>query len=52
MTAVTQPAWRDRTGVVTSNATRGDGLAAFGERTTAGSFLVMIAPGFGARYTF
>jgi hypothetical protein len=52
MTALTQPTWRDRTGVVTSNVTRGDGLAAFGERTTAGSFLVLIVPGFGARYTF
>lgn len=52
MTALTQPRWRDRTGVVTSNVARGDGLATFGERTTAGSFLVFIAPGIGARYTF
>lgn len=52
MTALTQPSWRDRTGVVTSNVARGDGLATFGERTTAGSFLVFVAPGLGARYTF
>ncbi len=52
MTALTQPKWRDRTGVVTSNVGRGDGLATFGERTTAGSFLVFVAPGVGARYTF
>lgn len=52
MAALAQPRWRDQTGVVTSNAARGDGLATFGERTTAGSFLVMVAPGIGARYTF
>jgi len=52
MAALAQPRWRDQTGVVTSNGARGDGLASFGERTTAGSFLVMVAPGIGARYTF
>lgn len=52
MTALTQPSWRDRTAVVTSNATRGDGLATFGERSTMGSLLVFVAPGVGARYTF
>lgn len=52
MAALTQPKWRDQTGVITSNTGRGDGLATFGERTTAGSFLVMVAPGIGARYTF
>lgn len=52
MAALTQPRWRDQTPVVTSNVARGDGLATFGERTTAGSFLVFVAPGLGARYTF
>jgi hypothetical protein len=52
MSALTQPRWRDQTAVVTSNVARGDGIATFGERTTAGSFLVFIAPGIGARYTF
>ncbi len=52
MSALTQPKWRDRTPVVTSSTGRGDGLASFGERTTASSFMMLIAPGFGARYTF
>jgi len=52
MVALQQPRWRDQTGVVTSNAGRGDGLATFGGRTTAGSFVMMVAPGIGARYTF
>ncbi len=52
MTALSQPSWRDQTPVVTSNAGRGDGIATFGTRTTAGSFLFLFAPGLGARYTF
>lgn len=52
MTALAQPSWRDRTPVLTSNGATGDGLARFGERTTAGSLLVFVSPGIGARYTF
>lgn len=52
MTALAQPRWRDQNAVVTSNVARGDGIATFGERTTSGSFLLLFAPGFGARYTF
>lgn len=52
MTALAQPSWRDQTAVVTSNVARGDGIATFGERTTAGSFMLLFAPGVGARYKF
>lgn len=52
MTALAQPSWRDQTPVVTSNVARGDGIATFGERTTAGSFMLLFAPGIGARYKF
>lgn len=52
MTALSQPTWSDGTGIVTSSTGRGDGLATFGDQSTAGKVLVLVAPGVGARYDF
>lgn len=52
MTALAKPSWSDGTSIVTSNSGRGDGLATFGDQSTAGSVLVLVAPGVGARYDF
>jgi hypothetical protein len=53
MAALSQPKWTDRNAVVTGPPPgRGDGQGSFGEQSIAGSLLVFVAPGLGARYDF
>jgi len=50
LTALAKPTWNDGTTLLTSNRDRGDGLATFGEQSTVGSLLVLVAPSVGLRY--
>jgi hypothetical protein len=54
MTALSKPKWNDAPGVLTTNVSgkQGDGVGTFGNDTLAGSFMVLVAPGLGARYDF
>ncbi len=52
MSALAKPTWSDGTSIVAGGSGRGDGLATFGDQSTAGSVLVLVAPGVGARYDF
>lgn len=53
MTALSQPKWADKSQFLTGNAgAQGDGLGKFGDQSIAGSFMLFVAPGLGARYDF
>lgn len=50
LAAIAKPTWNDATTILTSNRDRGDGLATFGEQSTAGSLLLFVSPSVGLRY--
>jgi hypothetical protein len=53
LAALSQPQWQDQTQVLAGPAFhQGEGLGGFGKQTLSGSFVLLFAPGLGARYEF